>query len=337
MKLKKFINDPKKVVDEMLEGFLFAHSDTVKKLSTSRVIVRKDAPIKGKIGLVTGGGSGHEPAFIGYVGEGLVDAAAVGEIFSSPSAQQIYDAIKAVDSGRGVLCVFGNYSGDIMNFGMASDIAKEEGISVEQIIVNDDVGSGSKEQMENRRGVAGEVIVWKIVGAKAQGGANLEEVMRVAEKVNSHTRSIGVAHSPCAVPSLPCGGEPTFTLGENEMEIGVGHHGEPGVERTQIKPADEITKILMEKILEDLPYNQQDEVSVLVDGLGSTPLLDLYIIYRKVTQILRQKQIKIYKSYIGEFFTSLEMGGFSITLTKLDEELKKLLDIPAKAPLFVQG
>jgi len=334
--LKKFINDPKKVVDEMLEGFLFAHSDIVRKLSTSRVIVRKDAPIKGKVGLVTGGGSGHKPAFIGYVGEGLMDAVAVGEIFSSPSAQQIYDAIKAVDSGKGVLCVLGNYSGDVMNFDMASEMAKEEGISVEQVIINDDVGSGSRQQMGNRRGVAGEVIVWKAIGAKAQEGANLEEVKKVAEKVNFNTRSMGVAHSPCAVPSLPCGGEPTFTLGEDEMEIGVGHHGEPGVERTKMKPADEITEILMEKILEDLPFKENDEVSVLINGLGSTSLLELYIIYRKVAQILRQKGIKIYKSYIGEFFTSLEMGGFSITLTKLDEEMKRLLDAPAKAPLFIQ-
>ena len=334
--LKKFINDPKKVVDEMLEGFLFAHSDKVKKLSTSRVIVRKDAPVKGKVGLVTGGGSGHKPAYIGYVGEGLIDAAAVGEIFSSPSAQQIYDAIKSVNSGRGVLCVLGNYSGDVMNFDMASDMAKEEGISVEQVIINDDVGSGSKEQMENRRGVAGEVIVWKAIGAKAQEGANLKEVKRVAEKVNSNTRSMGVAHSPCAVPSLPYGGEPTFTIGEDEMEIGVGHHGEPGVERTKMKPADEITEILMEKILQDLPFKENDEVSVLIDSLGSTPLIELYIIYRKVTQILRQKKIKIYKPYIGEFFTSLEMGGFSITLTKLDEEMKRLLDASVKAPLFIQ-
>jgi len=336
MKLKKFINDPKKVVDEMLEGFLSAHSDIIKKLPTSRVIVRKDALIKNKVGLVAGGGSGHKPAFIGYVGEGLMDAAAVGEIFSSPSARQIYNAIKSVNSDKGVLCILGNYSGDVMNFDIASDMAKEEEISVEQVIINDDVGSGSKEQMENRRGVAGEVIVWKAVGAKSQEGANLEEVKKVAEKVNSNTRSMGVAHSPCAVPSLPYGGEPTFTLGENEMEIGVGHHGEPGVKRTQMKSADDITEILMEKILEDLPFKENDEVSVLIDGLGSTPLLELYIIYRKVTQILRQRKIKIYKSYIGEFFTSLEMGGFSITLTKLDEELKRLLDAPARAPLFVQ-
>jgi len=334
--LKKFINDPRKVVDEMLEGFLAAHSDLVRKLSTSRVIVRKDAPIKGKVGLVTGGGSGHKPAFIGYVGKGLMDAVAVGEIFSSPSVQQIYEAIKAVDSGKGVLCVLGNYSGDIMNFGMAVDMAKEEGILVEQVIINDDVGSGSREEMENRRGVAGEVIVWKTIGAKAQEGTGLKEVKKIAEKVNSNTRSMGVAHSPCAVPSLPCGGEPTFTLAEDEMEIGVGHHGEPGVERTRMKSADEITEILMKKILEDLPYKEGDEVSVLISGLGSTPLLELYIIYRKVVQILRQEEISIYKSYIGEFFTSLEMGGFSITLTKLDAELKGLLDAPANSPLFKQ-
>lgn len=334
--LKKFINKPENVVDEMLEGYLAAHEGRIRKLSTSRVIVRKDASIKGKVGLVTGGGSGHKPAFIGYVGEGLMDAVAVGEIFSSPSAQQIYDAIKAVDSGKGVLCVLGNYSGDVMNFDMASEMAKEEGISVEQLIINDDVGSGSRQQMENRRGVAGEVIIWKTIGAKAQEGANLEEVKKLAEKVNFNTRSMGVAHSPCAVPSLPCGGEPTFTLGENEMEIGVGHHGEPGVERTQMKPADEITEILMEKILQDLPFRENDEVSVLIDGLGSTPLIELYIVYRKVAQILKQKQIKIYKSYIGEFFTSLEMGGFSITLTKLNEEIKRLLDAPTSSALFRQ-
>jgi len=334
--LKKFINNPKKVVDEMLEGFLLTHSDIVRKFPTSRVIVRKDAPIKRKVGLVTGGGSGHKPAFIGYVGEGLMDAVAVGEIFSSPSAQQIYDAIKAVDSGKGILCVLGNYSGDVMNFDTALEMAKEEGIAVEQVVINDDVGSGSRQQMENRRGIAGEVVVWKVIGAKAQEGANLEEVKKVAEKVNFNTRSMGVAHSPCAVPSLSYGGEPTFILNENEMEIGVGHHGEPGIKRTKMKSADEITGILMEKILEDLPFKKNDEVSVLINGLGSTPLIELYIIYRKVAQTLKQRQIKIYKSYIGEFFTSLEMGGFSITLTKLDEELKRLLDAPASSVSFKQ-
>ena len=335
--LKKFINDPKDVVEEMLEGFLAAHQEQVRRLETSRVVVRKETPIKNKVGLVTGGGSGHKPAFIGYVGKGLMDAVAVGDIFSSPSAQQIYDAIKAVNSGKGVLCVLGNYSGDVMNFDMAAEMAKDEGIEVEQVIINDDVGSGSKEEMENRRGVAGEVVVWKAIGARAEEGASLEEIKEVAEKVNTNTRSMGVAHSPCAVPSMPHGGEPNFTLGENEMEIGVGHHGEPGLERVPMKSADETTKILLNKILEDLPFEQGNEVSVLISGLGSTSLLELYIVYRKVAKMLEERKIKIYISYIGEYFTSMEMGGYSITLTRLDDELKRLLNAPAHSPLFVQS
>jgi len=335
--LKKFINDPKDVVEEMLEGFLAAHQKQVRRLETSRVVVRKEAPIKNKVGLVTGGGSGHKPAFIGYVGKGLMDAVAVGDIFSSPSAQQIYDAIKAVDSGKGVLCVLGNYSGDVMNFDMAAEMARDEGIEVEQVIINDDVGSGPKEEMENRRGVAGEVVVWKAIGAKAEEGASLQETKEVAEEVNANTRSMGVAHSPCAVPSMLHGGEPNFTLGENEMEIGVGHHGEPGVQRVAIKSADETTEILLNKILEDLPFEQGSEVSVLISGLGSTSLLELYIVYRKVTKMLEERKIKIYISYIGEYFTSMEMGGYSITLTRLDDELKRLLNAPAHSPLFIQN
>ena len=331
--MKKFINDPNKVVDEMLEGFLAAHHDMVEKLPTSRVVVRRGAPFKDKVGLVTGGGSGHKPAFIGYVGDGLVDAVAVGDIFSSPSAGQIYDAIKAVDSGKGVLCMLGNYSGDVMNFDMAAEMAREDGIKVEQVIVNDDVGSSPKDKMENRRGVVGEVILWKIAGAKAKEGASLEELKKTAEKAIFNTRSMGVAHSPCTVPTA---GEPTFSLGENEMEIGVGHHGEPGVKRMPMKSADETTLMLMEKILEDLPFTSGDEVVVNINGLGATPLLELYIIYRKVYQILKDTNIKVHRAYIGEYFTSLEMGGFSITLTKLDDELKRLIDAPAKSSLFVQ-
>ena len=331
--MKKFINDPNKVVDEMLEGFLAAHHDMVEKLPTSRVVVRRGAPFKDKVGLVTGGGSGHKPAFIGYVGDGLVDAVAVGDIFSSPSAGQIYDAIKAVDSGKGVLCMLGNYSGDVMNFDMAAEMAREDGIKVEQVIVNDDVGSAPKDKMENRRGVVGEVILWKIAGAKAKEGASLEELKKTAEKAIFNTRSMGVAHSPCTVPTA---GEPTFSLGENEMEIGVGHHGEPGIKRMPMKSADETTLMLMEKILEDLPFTSGDEVVVNINGLGATPLLELYIIYRKVYQILKDTNIKVHRAYIGEYFTSLEMGGFSITLTKLDDELKRLIDAPARSPLFVQ-
>ena len=332
--LKKFINKPEDVVNEMIEGYLAAHKDVVRKLDSSRVLVRKEAPIEGKVGIVTGGGSGHKPAFIGYIGENLLDAVAVGDIFASPSAKQIYDAIKAVDSGKGVLCVLGNYSGDVMNFDMAVEMARDEGIKVEQVIINDDVGSAPRENRENRRGVAGEVVVWKAVGAKATKGASLEEVKEIAQRVNDNTRSMGVAHSPCAVPSKMYGGEPTFTLGEMEMEIGVGHHGEPGVKRMPIKTADEVTKMLVEPVLEDLPFRKGDRVSVLINGLGSTSLLEMYIIYRKLYQILKERDITIAISFIGEFFTSLEMGGFSITLTRLDKELESLLKSPAKSPLF---
>jgi len=332
--LKKFINQSDNVVDEMLEGFLAAHRDTVKKLETSRVLVRKKVPIKGKVGVVTGGGSGHKPAFIGYIGENLLDAVAVGDVFSSPSAQQIYDAIKAVDSGSGVLCILGNYSGDIMNFEMAVEMARDEGVDVKQVIINDDVGSASKQQRENRRGVAGEVVAWKIAGAKAAQGANLEELEKIARRANDNTRSMGVAHSPCAVPSKMFGGEPTFSLGEMEMEIGIGHHGEPGVKRIPMATADDVTWMLTEPILEDLPFQSGDRVSVLIDGLGATSFLEMYIVYRKLNQILRNKGIKVVLSWIGEFFTSMEMGGFSITLTRLDQELENLLKSPAKAPLF---
>ena len=328
--MKKFVNDPEKVVGEMLEGYLAAHGDRVKLLDESRVLVKRDVPEEGKVGLVTGGGSGHKPAFIGYVGEGLMDAVAVGDIFSSPSAKQIYDAIKAVDSGEGVVCVLGNYSGDVMNFDMAADMAQDEGIEVKQVIGNDDVGSAPKDEMNDRRGVAGEVVIWKMAGAKAAQGGDVGEVKEVAEKANFNSRSMGVAHSPCTVPSA---GEPTFVLEEDEMEIGVGHHGEPGVEKTEIKTADETVDILMEKILEDLPFESGDEVLVLINGLGATPLLEQYIVERRVNQILDEENISAYKTLVGDYFTSLEMAGFSITLTRLDEELKEMTDVKAESPL----
>jgi len=332
--MKKYVNDPNLVVNEMLEGFLAANHNLIEKLPASRVIVRKGVPFKGKVGLVTGGGSGHKPAFIGYTGEGLVDAVAVGEIFSSPSVQQIYDAIKAVDAGEGVLCLLGNYSGDIMNFDMAVEMARDDGIKVEQVIVNDDVGSAPKDKMENRRGVVGELVVWKVAGAKTAEGASLAELKKTAEKALFNTRSMGVAHSPCTLPTAK---EPTFTLGEDEMEVGVGHHGEPGVARMPMKSADETTIMLMEIIMEDLPFKSGDEVAIFINGLGSTSLMELYIVNRKVAQVLKDAGVKVHRTYVGEYFTSLEMGGFSITLTKLDDELKRLIDAPARAPLFVQA
>jgi dihydroxyacetone kinase-like protein len=331
--MKKFINDPTLVVDEMVEGYVMANRNKVKALSEARVIARLDAPVKGKVGVVTGGGSGHKPAFIGYVGRGMVDAVAVGEIFTSPPANAFYHAFKIADGGKGVACLFGNYAGDVMNVDMAREMAEAEGIQVKTVIANDDVPSAPKGKESNRRGVAGEILMWKIGGAKAEMGGNLDEVIRVAQKAIDNTRSMGVGLSPCIIPAV---GKPNFTLGENEMEVGIGHHGEPGIKKMEIKSADEVTEMMLDIILPDLPFKGGDEVCVLISGLGSTPLLELYIIYRRVNRILDGKGIKIYRSYVGNFFTSLEMAGVTLTMMKLDSELKELLDAPADAVHFKQ-
>lgn len=329
--MKKFINDPYDVVDEMLEGFLDVHSNYVRKLDTARVLVRRDAPVPNKVGIVTGGGSGHKPAFIGFIGDGMLDAVAVGEIFTSPPPLACFEAAKAVNSGNGVLFLLGNYAGDVMNFQLAADMAKAEGISVEQVITTDDVGSGFKEDVSKRRGVVGSFLGWKVAGAKAAAGGSLEECKAAVEKVNDNTRTLGVALSPCTVPAK---GTPTFTLAEDEMEYGVGHHGEPGTAEIKMMSADEITERMTLEVIEDLPFQAGHEVAVLINGLGGTPHIELYICYRKVKQILDEKGIKIGRSYVGEFFTGLEMAGFSVTLTKLDAELKKLLGAPASTPYY---
>jgi dihydroxyacetone kinase-like protein len=332
--LKKFINDPMKVVDEMLEGFLFVNARTVRRSTThARVVVRQDGPVEGKVAVVTGGGSGHKPSFIGYIGKGMLDAVCVGEIFTSPPVPAVLDAIKTADSGKGVLLLLGNYSGDVMNFEMAAELAGEEGIEVEQAIATDDVGAGFKDEPHKRRGVSGEFLIWKCCGAMAERGASLSEVKRIAEKVNANTRTMGVAITSCTVPAA---GKPTFTLNEDEMEIGVGHHGEAGVARVPIRPVDEIVDMLVEKIVSDLPYEKGDEVVTLINGLGATPLLELYIAQRRLQQNLEGRGLRIARSMVGEFFTALEMAGFSITLAKVDGEMKDLLAAPAETPYFVQ-
>jgi dihydroxyacetone kinase-like protein len=329
--MKKFINSYDNLIEEMLSGFAAANSGKVVRLG-ERVIARRDAPLKGKVGVITGGGSGHKPAFIGYVGKGLIDAVAVGNIFAAPAVQICYDAIKAADGGRGVLVCIGNYSGDIMNFGMAVDMLREEGRQIETVVVNDDVASAPVDRRDNRRGVAGEIILWKIMGAMADAGADLQAMKKAGEQVIFNTRSLGVAHSACLMPSS---GKPSFQIGEDEMEIGVGHHGEPGIKRVKMMSADQITDIIMEQILADLPFKNNDEVAVILNGLGSTSLLEMYVIYRRAAQILQERGIRVYKSWVGEFFTSMEMGGFSITLTRLDENAKKGLDHPVDAVHFV--
>jgi dihydroxyacetone kinase-like protein len=329
--MKKFINDPFDVVDEMLEGFLDVHKSHVKRLEGARTVVRADAPVKGKVGVLTGGGSGHKPAFIGFIGKGMLDAVAVGEIFTSPPPLAVFEGAKAVNGGKGVVFLLGNYSGDVMNFNLAAEMCREEGIPVQQVIATDDVGSGPKEKASNRRGVVGEFFAWKAAGAKAEAGGSLEEVRAVAEKVNRMTRTLGVALTPCTVPAK---GTPTFTLSEDEMEYAVGHHGEPGTAKIKMRPADEITEMMLKEVIEDLPFQSGDEVAVLINGLGGTPALELYICYRRVKQILDHKGIKVFKPFVGQFFTALEMAGISVTLMKVDEELKTLLSASADTPCY---
>lgn len=333
--MKKIMNDPGKVVDEMLEGLLLAHPDKVKSVrDDNRAIVRVDAPIKGKVGIVTGGGSGHLPLFIGYIGKGMLDGAAVGNIFASPSSRQMLDATKAVNGGAGVLYIYGNYGGDVMNFDLAMELAELEGIRVESVVGTDDVASMPKGSESQRRGVAGIFYLYKLAAAKAETGAALDEVKRVAEKANANVRTMGVALSPCILPEV---GRPTFQIGNDEMEIGMGIHGEPGIRRGVIESADQIAEHILSSILADLPMDSGEEVSVLVNGLGATPLEELYIVYRKVHMLLEEKGLRIYRPYIGEYATSLEMAGLSVSILRLDEELRELLDVPFVTPFHVQS
>lgn len=321
--MKKLINNPNMVVEDMIQGMAAAHPEYLKKSVKGNILLRKDAPVKGKVALVSGGGSGHEPAHAGYVGKGMLSAAVLGSVFTSPTPDQIYEAIKEVDGGKGVLLIVKNYTGDVMNFDMAKDMATMDGIKVDSVIVNDDAAVENSTFTAGRRGIAGTVFVHKISGAKAEQGAALEEVKRVAEKTIANVRSMGMALTPCTVPAA---GKPNFTLNEDEMEIGVGIHGEPGTHREKVKTADETAEELLDKIVKDMPFKAGEEAAVMVNGLAGTPLMELYIVNKKVNEILTNKGIKIHKTFVGEYMTSLEMAGCSITLLKLDDELKKLLD-----------
>ncbi|MGI6560672.1 MAG: dihydroxyacetone kinase subunit DhaK [Clostridiaceae bacterium] len=325
--MKKFINDVEKVEDEMVEGLIKAYPQYLRKVDDSHVLVRKEAK-EGKVALVSGGGSGHEPAHAGFVGYGMLDAAVPGAVFTSPTPDAVYEAIKEVATDEGVLLVIKNYTGDVMNFEMASDMAQGEGINVKQVIVEDDVAVEDSTWTVGRRGIAGTVFVHKIAGAMAETGASLDKVQRVGQKVCDQVRSMGVAITPCTVPA---NGKPGFELADDEMEIGIGIHGEPGTHREKIKPVNEIVDHLLEKILADLDYTGS-EVAVMINGSGATPLMELYIIMNHVADVLEAKDIKIYENYVGEYMTSIEMAGFSITLLKLDDELKELLDAKADTP-----
>ncbi|TCL73288.1 dihydroxyacetone kinase DhaK subunit [Hydrogenispora ethanolica] len=331
--MRKLINAPENFVNEMLEGVYASHPEKVTFVNNDlRCLVR--ARVKpGKVGIATGGGSGHLPLFMGYVGEGMLDGCSIGGVFQSPSAEQMLEVTKAINGGAGVLYIYGNYGGDIMNFDMAADMADMEGIRVEQVVAGEDVASAPKGREEKRRGVAGIFYVYKIAGAYAEELASLDEVKRVAAKVCANVRTMGVALSACTIPEV---GKPTFEIGEGEMEIGMGIHGEPGIRKGPLQAADQVVEEMLRPILADLPFVRGDEVSVLVNGLGATPKEELYVLYRRVNQLLAEAGIKVYHPYIGEYATSMEMAGASITLLRLDDELKRLLGKPANTPFFIQ-
>jgi len=326
--MQRIINNPNEVVEDMLRGFLAAHANLVVATKNPRVLKYRKAPIANKVGVVTGGGSGHKPAFIGYIGRNMLDAVAPGEIFTTPSAQAFYDAFKEANAGRGVACLYGNYAGDNLNVKMAQRLAAADGIEVRTVVANDDVPSAPKDEREKRRGVAGEVLMWKVGGAKAALGGSLEQVIAAAQKAIDNTRSIGVGLTPCTIPAV---GKPNFTIEPGKMEVGIGHHGEPGIRVDSLRPAAQMAEMMLEVILPDLPFSSGDEVVALVSGLGATPLMELYILYGTVAELLRKCGITVYRQYVGNFFTSLEMMGVTLTLMKLEGELKELVDLEAES------
>ena len=325
--MKKLINKPEDVVTEALHGIAAAHADLLRVQFNPNVIVRADAPVQGKVGLVSGGGSGHEPMHGGFVGPGMLDAACPGEVFTSPTPDQMLDATKAVNGGAGVLHIVKNYTGDVMNFEMAAELAGGESIEVEAVVIDDDVAVQDSLYTAGRRGVGTTVLAEKICGAAAEEGRNLSEVAELCRKVNANGRSMGMALTSCIVPAA---GKPTFELGDDEMEIGIGIHGEPGRERMKLAPAAEIVEKLTVPIVEDLPFEQGDQVLAFVNGMGGTPLIELYVVYNDLNRFLGERGITITRNLIGPYITSLEMAGCSITLLKLDDELTRLWDAPVK-------
>ncbi len=322
--MKKLINEPDRLVDEELAGMALAHADLL-RVESPNIVVRRDAPRSGKVGIISGGGSGHEPMHGGFVGRGMLDAACPGAVFTSPVPDQMLAATQAVDGGKGVLHIVKNYTGDIMNFELAAELAKAEGIEVELVVIADDVAVKDSLYTAGRRGVGGTVLAEKIVGAAAEEGADLQTVKALCQKVQDNVRSMGMALTSCTVPAA---GKPTFEIGDDEMELGVGIHGEPGRERRKLATADEVTEMLAMPIIEDLPFQSGDRVLAFVNGMGGTPLLELYVIYRKLAEILDGRGITIERNLVGSYITSLEMAGCSITLLKLDDELVRLWDAP---------
>jgi len=329
--MKKLINNPKEIVNELIDGYVLSQSNIVKKIEGYTVIIRKDIPIKDKIAIVTGGGSGHEPLFLEYVGKGMADAAAHGQIFASPSSAIILEAIKAANSGSGVLLVYCNYAGDVLNFNMAQEMAIDEGIKVDQVRINDDISSGPKNNREVRRGTTATPLILKIAGAASTANLNFDTLKALVQKAVDNSRSLGVSLSGCTLPET---GLATFSLEDGKMEFGMGLHGEAGIKKVDIMTADNTTQTILDLLIEDLPFNKGDEVIALINSYGSTTKMEMYIIARKIHSYLHQKNISIYSTEIGEFCTSQEMAGVSITLMKLDDELKTYYDMPCNAPGF---
>ncbi|HLV43574.1 MAG TPA: dihydroxyacetone kinase subunit DhaK [Aggregatilineales bacterium] len=332
--MKKILNNPEEFVADMLDGLYKAHPEQLAYVDDIHSLVRADAPVEGKVGLMTGGGSGHLPVFLGYVGQGMLDGCAIGDVFQSPSVEQIANVTRRIDGGKGVVYIYGNYGGDVMNFDMAAEVVEMDDVETRTVLVRDDVASAPTDEADRRRGVAGMVFAFKIAGAKADQGASIDEVVEVTERALQHIRTIGVGLSPVTLPAV---GKPTFTIGEDEMEIGMGIHGEPGMKREQMQTADQIAERILTAILDDLQPVAGDRVAVMLNGLGATPLEELYIMYRKVHDMLGEKGIEIHRPYIGEFATSMEMAGASLTVFRLaDDELVELLDAPAHTPFFKQ-
>lgn len=328
--MQRFVNNPDDLVDETVSGYCRAHADRVRQSAINpRVVVANNATVEGKVGIVTGGGSGHEPAFIGYAGKNMVDAVAVGELFSSPTAKSFCDAICEADAGAGVAVLYGNYAGDNMNVKMAKKMASKKSIAVDTVVANDDVCSASFEDRDKRRGVAGEIFMWKIGAAAATEGRDLEGVCKSAQKAIDHCRSVGVGLGPCTLPAV---GHPNFDIAPGTMEVGIGHHGEPGVRVSELKSANDVADEMTSLILDDHKLPKGTEVAVLVSGLGATPVNELYVLYDRIASNLSDSDITIYRSYVGNYFTSLEMVGATLTVMALDDELKTLLDVETNCP-----
>ena len=329
--MKKLINKPGDFVEESIEGLVKSHPDIYSFATDNKRVITRTNKSSNKVGLVTGGGSGHLPVFTGYVGKGLLDACAIGSVFASPSVEQIASAIRNANNGNGVLCILGNYGGDVMNFEMACEIVSSEGIKTKKVIVADDIASASSKEKLKRRGIAGMIFVFKVAGATAETGVSLEKTFDAASSVNNNIRTLGIALSPCILPEV---GKPTFEIRDDEIEIGMGIHGEPGIKREKLRSADQLIDDLCKRILDDFKLNAKDQVSIMINSLGATPLEELYIVSKRVHENFLKLQIEITKSYVGRYATSMEMAGMSITIFKLDDELKKYLSAPSECPFW---